>query len=78
MKKTEAPYLSDSELWIPLQAVQGNQASSPGEGYVQLDFSSCDMNLWYILELQGDGHSKLHFVQRSQDSCLVMMDTSGI
>ena len=26
----------------------------------------------------GDGHSKLHFVQRSQDTCLVMMDTSGI
>ena len=26
----------------------------------------------------GDGHSKLHFVQRSQDSCLVVMDTSGI
>ena len=26
----------------------------------------------------GDGHSKLHFLQRSQDSCLVMMDTSGI
>ena len=26
----------------------------------------------------GDGHSKLHFVQRSQDSCLVMTDTSGI
>ena len=26
----------------------------------------------------GDIHSKLHFVQRSQDSCLVMMDTSGI
>ena len=26
----------------------------------------------------GDGHSKLHFVQRSQDSCLVMMDISGI
>ena len=26
----------------------------------------------------GDGHSKLHFVQRSQDSCLIMMDTSGI
>ena len=25
-----------------------------------------------------DGHSKLHFVQRSQDSCLVMTDTSGI
>ena len=26
----------------------------------------------------GDGHSKLYFVHRSQDSCLVMMDTSGI
>ena len=26
----------------------------------------------------GDGHSKLHFVQRIQDSCLVSMDTSGI
>ena len=25
-----------------------------------------------------DGHSKLHFVQRSQDSCLVTTDTSGI
>ena len=26
----------------------------------------------------GDGHLKLHFVQQSQDSCLVTMDTSGI
>ena len=26
----------------------------------------------------GDGHSKLHFVRRSQDSCLVTTDTSGI
>ena len=26
----------------------------------------------------GDGYSKFHFVQRSQDSCLVTMDTSGI
>ena len=26
----------------------------------------------------GDGHSKLKFDQRSQDSCLVMTDTSGI
>ena len=25
-----------------------------------------------------DGHSKIHFVQRSQDSCVVMRDTSGI
>ena len=26
----------------------------------------------------GDSYSKLVFVQRSQDSCLVMRDTSGI
>ena len=26
----------------------------------------------------GDDHSKLVFVQRHQDSCLVMRDTSGI
>ena len=26
----------------------------------------------------GDGHSKLHFVQRSQDDCVVMRDTSGM
>ena len=26
----------------------------------------------------GDGHSELHFVQQSQDTCLVTTDTSGI
>ena len=26
----------------------------------------------------GDGHLKLHFVQQNQDSCLVLMDNSGI
>ena len=52
IKKIEAPYLSDSKLWIALHPVQGNQASSPGEWYVQWDFSSWDRNLWYILELQ--------------------------
>ena len=34
---------------------------------------------WVIISsYSGDGHSKLHFVQRSQDSCVVMTDTSGI
>ena len=45
-------YLSDSDLWIALHPMQGNQASSPGEGYVSWDFSSCGRNLGYILELQ--------------------------
>ena len=51
-KKIEAPYLSDSELWIALHPMQGNQASSPGELYVSWDFSSCIRNAAYILELQ--------------------------
>ena len=34
---------------------------------------------WGIfLSYSGDGHSKLHFVQGSQDTCLVRTDTSGI
>ena len=49
--KIEAPYLSDSEVWISLDPMQGNQASSPGEGYVSWDFLSCGRNLWYILEI---------------------------
>ena len=44
--------MSDSELWIPLHPMQGNLASSPVEGYVSWDFSSCGWNLGYILELQ--------------------------
>ena len=31
-----------------------------------------------ISSYSGDGHSKLHFIQRSQDSCLVRADNSGI
>ena len=78
IKKIETPYLSDSEFWIALHKMQGNQASSPNEGYVSWDFSSCSRNMGYILELQRGRPFELHFVQRSQDSCLVMMDTSGI
>ena len=34
---------------------------------------------WGIyLSYSGDGHSKLHFVQLSQESCVVMRDTSVI
>ena len=37
---------------IALHEMQGNQASSPSEGYLSWDFSSCSGNLGYILELQ--------------------------
>ena len=42
--------------------MQGNQASSPGNGYVTRDLSSCSANMGYILELQRGWHSKLHFL----------------
>ena len=37
---------------IALHEMQGNQESSPSEGYVSLDFSGCGRNVGYILELQ--------------------------
>ena len=43
-----------------------------------LEFSRVAAGTWYIFSSYGgDGHLKLGFVQRSQDSCLVMTDTSG-
>ena len=63
---------------IALHAMQVNRASFPSERDVSYDFSRCGRNLGYIRDLQQDGHSKFHFVQRSQDSCVVMRDTSGI
>ena len=48
---------------IALQTIQGNRASSRGEGKVSWVFSSCGRNLGYIPELRRDVHSKLEFVQ---------------
>ena len=39
------------EFDIALHEMQGNQESSPSEGFVSLDFSSCGRNVGYILEL---------------------------
>ena len=62
----------DWEHGIALHAMQGNRASSHGKGEVSKLFSSCSGNLGYILELRWNGHSKLEFAQRSEDSFLVM------
>ena len=70
--------MNDGEHGIALHVIQGNWASSHGEGEVSELFSRCGGILAYILELRRDGCSKLMFVQRRQDSCLVMTDTSGI
>ena len=42
------------------------------------EFSRVAACTWCIFSSYGiDGHLKLGFFQRSQDSCLVMTDTSG-
>ena len=42
------------------------------------EFSRVAASTWCIFSsYSGDGHLKLGFVQRSQDYCLVMTDTSG-
>ena len=41
----------DFEYGIALHAMQGNRASSPAEGDVSWDFSSCSRIVGYILEL---------------------------
>ena len=42
------------------------------------EFSRVAGGTWFIFSSYGwVGHLKLWFVQRSQDSCLVMTDTSG-
>ena len=68
----------DGEHGIALQVIQGNRSSSPGEEEVSEFFSICGAILAHILELQRDIYSKLMFIQRRQNSCLVTWDTSGI
>ena len=68
----------NGEYDIALHEMQGNQASTPSEGMCH-GISRVAGGTWCIFSsYSGDGHSKLHLVQRSQDSCLVTTDTSGI
>ena len=68
----------DWEYGIALHAMQGNRASFPARG-MSHGISRVEAGTWGIFaSYSGNGHSKLHFVQQSQDSCLVMTDTSVI
>ena len=68
----------DWEHAITLLAMQAIWASFLGEGkshgFSRIAAGSLGIFSSYI----ADGDSKLVFVQRRQDSCLVTMDTSGI
>ena len=52
IKQIEAPYVFDWENAIALHAMQGNRASTRGEGEVSWVFSSCGRHMGYILELR--------------------------
>ena len=68
----------DWEYGIALHAMQGNRASFAARG-MSHTISRVAARTWGIFaSYSGDGHSKLHFVQQSQESCLDMRDTSGI
>ena len=47
-----APYVFDWENAIAQHAMQGNRASSRGEGEVSWVFASCGRHVGYILELR--------------------------
>ena len=68
----------DWENVIALHAMQGNWASSRGEGEVSWVFSSCGRILGYILELQrGCPFETLVFSLKS-GTCLGMRENSGM
>ena len=78
IKKIEAPYLFNWEYDIALNEMQGNQASSPSEGYVSWDVSSCGRNVGYILELERGWPFETPLCSGKSGLFVVMRDTSGI
>ena len=68
----------DWEHGIALHEMQGIESHLPTR-WMSHGISRVSAGTWGIFaSYSGDGHSKLHIVQRNQDSCPVMMDTSGI
>ena len=68
----------DGELGIALHAMQGNRASSPGEGEISWFYSVAAITWGIFSSFGGDEPSKLVIVQLRQDSCLVTRDARGI
>ena len=52
IKQIKDPYVFDWENAIAVVTMQGNRASSRGEGKVSWVFSSCSRNMGYILDLR--------------------------
>ena len=68
----------DWEHGIALHPMHRIRPSSVSQG-MSHGISRVAAETWRIFSsYSGDGHLKLPFVQRTQDSCLVRTDTSGI
>ena len=52
IKEVKAPFMFNGEHRTALHAMQGNGASSHGEGQVSWIFLRCGRNLCYVLQLQ--------------------------
>ena len=78
IKQVEAPYMFDREHVNALHAMQGNRASSLGEGEVSRFSSSCGGKLGYILELRWGWPFKTCVYSVASGPILLTMDTSGI
>ena len=77
IREIKVPYVFDWEHGTPQHERQGNWASFAAIGKSP-EFSRVAAGTWFIFSSYGgDGHLKLGFVQRRQDSCLVMTDTTG-
>ena len=78
IKKIEASYVFNGEYNIALHEMQEIKPHLPASVMCH-GISRVAAGTWGIFSsYSGDGHSKLHFVQQSQDSCLFVTDTSGI
>ena len=78
IKKVEAPYFLTGNTGFLCMQCRGIKSYFPAMGMSHM-ISLVAAGTWGIfVSYSGDGHSKLHFVLRSQDSCVVMRDTSGI
>ena len=78
IKKIEAPSCLIGNTGLLCMQCRGIEPHFPASG-MSHTISRVAAGTWGIfMSNSRDGHSKFHFVQQSQDSCVVMMDTSGI
>ena len=78
IKKIEAPCMFIGNTGLLCMQCRGIKPHFPARG-MSHTISRVAAGTWGIFaSYSSDGLSKLHSLQRSQDSCVVMRDTSGI